>query len=65
MCDLCKNIPKTDEEFGNMRMDGKENIIFSEKSKFHLFADTGDSFCPGIVNDINYCPMCGRKLVEE
>lgn len=64
MCEFCENIPKNDEEFGRMRMDGKQDIIFSEKGKFHLFTDTGDSFCSGIVNDINYCPKCGRKLSE-
>nr|DAH95708.1 MAG TPA: Rad50 zinc hook motif [Bacteriophage sp.] len=29
-----------------------------------MLIDTGDSGCLGYIA-INYCPICGRKLVEE
>ncbi len=66
MCEFCENIPKTDEEFGKMRMNGAEDIIFYDNERgFCLYGDTGDSGCPYCLNNIKFCPMCGRKLSEE
>ena len=66
MCEFCENIAKDDEEFGKIRMNAPEkDFIFVDENAFHVFVETGDSFCPGILNNINFCPICGRKLRSE
>ena len=66
MCEFCENIAKDDEEFGKIRMETqKEGFIFVDKNALHVFVDTGDSFCPGILNNIRFCPICGRDLRSE
>lgn len=52
-----------DDEYMKKRYDGVDFICRDAKDGFGLFVDTGDSGCPGYVK-INYCPMCGRKLVD-
>ena len=42
----------------------QEDFIANENGTIFLYINTGDSGCPGTI-DVNYCPMCGRKLVEE
>lgn len=58
MCELCKNIYKPDYE----NPDYKDYIYKSEDGIFIHFT-TGDSFMD-FGYKINYCPICGRKLVE-
>lgn len=59
MCDFCKNIYKSDYE----NPDYKDYIYKSEDGTFIHFT-TGDSFMD-FGYKINYCPICGRKVVEE
>lgn len=40
------------------------DFICKDENGFGALIDTGDSGCLGYMK-INYCPMCGRKLVEE
>ena len=55
MCKFCENIAKDDEEFGKIRTnDTEKDFIFFDENVFHVFVDTGDSFCPGILNNINF-----------
>lgn len=63
MCEFCKNIANTDEEF-QARLNG-EDFIFRSGREYGILIDTGDSGCPGSLNNVRFCPMCGRKLVEE
>lgn len=63
MCDFCRKIVDVKTEFLNALM-AQEDFIASENGTIFLYINTGDSGCPGTM-DINYCPMCGRKLVEE
>lgn len=66
MCEFCENIAKNDEEFWKIRTnDTEKDFIFVDKNAFHVFVDTGDSFCPGILNNVNYCPICRRDLRSE
>lgn len=64
MCEFCKEIALTDEEFEEM-VKIRNDFIFTEDNKFKIYTDTGDSFCPGVLRDINYCPICGRDLRVE
>lgn len=66
MCDFCENIPKTDEELGKMIMNGAENIIFHDKERgFCLYGDTGDSGCPYCLDNIKFCPYCGKIVAGK
>ena len=30
-----------------------------------IVAETGDPFCKGSIDDVTYCPYCGRKLGDK
>lgn len=63
MCCFCENIVMNDAQFLRKRIDGGDFICRDAKDGFGLFVDTGDSGCSGYIK-INYCPKCGRKLVD-
>lgn len=63
MCEFCENIAKTSSEYALKRFQGGD-FITKDGDGYGLLIDTGDSGCLGYIK-INYCPMCGRKLVEE
>lgn len=63
MCKFCRKIVDAKTEFLNALMT-QEDFIANENETIFLYINTGDSGCSGTM-DINYCPMCGRKLVEE
>lgn len=56
MCKLCENILNKKDKFPN------DNCIFADNDSFYFFIDIGDSFST-VSEKINYCPICGRKLV--
>lgn len=40
--------------------------IVEFENAFHLFVGCSDHFMSGIeIEDIKFCPICGRKLVKE
>ena len=61
MCEFCKNIAENDNQFVNKRIQGGD-FIFRDDNGYGILADTGDSFCLGVIGNILYCPMCGRDL---
>lgn len=63
MCDFCYNVVKIEKGFLDSVCKG-DDFIFKDEGEIYLYINTGDSGCPGTMK-INYCPMCGRKLVEE
>ncbi len=63
MCELCKNVVRLKEAYSDALCKG-EDFVFYDGGKIYLYIDTGDSGCPGIA-EVNYCPICGRKLVED
>lgn len=36
-----------------------------DKDAIDIIAETGDPFCMGWVQDVKYCPYCGRHLDGE
>ena len=62
MCEFCKDIATTDDEYMEKRYAGGD-FIFKDENGVGVLIDTGDSGCLGYIK-INYCPICGRKLVE-
>ena len=61
MCEFCKDIAFTDADFVQARIKGGD-FIYTYKNGYGIFIDTGDSGCSGCLNNIKFCPMCGRKL---
>ena len=55
MCDFCRNKKKIIDGKGNLVLFGAEN---------NMIFDNSDGKEVGAVK-INFCPICGRKLVEE
>lgn len=69
MCEFCKNIDEMrvieDGYFKGKYLPSKnENQIVKDGDKFHIWPDGGgDCFqCGACVEDIAFCPKCGRKL---
>lgn len=60
MCEFCKKIIYTDEEYFNARVKGGD-FIYKDHNGYGILIDTGDSGCLGSL-DVDYCPKCGRKL---
>lgn len=76
MCDLCSNISplieiKKGPFKGGWYPEENETQIVSYEYDGHTHYATwdnagGDTFLAGIgIDDINYCPVCGRKLTES
>lgn len=64
MCKFCEEIAMNDEECGKFIINGKEDFIFKDDcgEGFKILTDTGDSFVHGVIDNVRYCPRCGRKL---
>ena len=63
MCEFCKDIAFTDADFVQARFKGGD-FIFKDNDEYGILIDTGDSGCLGTLNDIKFCPFCGRELSE-
>lgn len=54
------------KEFTNRTYDKYDgDYIYHYDGKLYILAETGDGFQEGTVNDIKFCPYCGRKLEIE
>lgn len=72
MCEFCKNIgiglpdwnflPGEDSDIvpGGIEIEIRKIIDYNAL----VFTNSADEYGAGALN-INYCPICGRKLVEE
>lgn len=55
-CDFCNDFEsKPDSNHLYKHPDGR----------FIIMADTGDSFQWGTIEDVKYCPYCGRRLEDD
>ena len=59
MCEFCKNIAFTDDDFSQARFKGGD-FIYNDKKGYGILIDTGDSGLLGSLQGIKFCPMCGR-----
>lgn len=72
MCDLCKDIGigipdwdfLTPDKNGKVPSDIKIEIRKITDINALVFTNSAGEYGAGALN-INYCPICGRKLVEE
>lgn len=72
MCEFCKNIgiglpdwnflPEDDEEIVPSGIEIEIRKIIDKTAL--VFTNSADEYGVGSIN-IQFCPMCGRKLVEE
>lgn len=60
MCGFCEKIIDVNSGYLDALQNGND-FIFKDNDGHLLRINTGDSGCPGVM-EINYCPMCGRKL---
>ena len=63
MCEFCKNIAFTDDDFVKERYKGG-HFVYKDNKGYGILIDTGDSGCLGSLQGIKFCPMCGRELIE-
>lgn len=69
MCEFCEDIRPIDNrkdfrDEDDLIMGGIQ--IVSDGGEYHLFDDCEDSYYSGIsLENIHYCPFCGRKLKED
>lgn len=56
MCEFCRNKKKI--------IDGKGNSVLFGAGNNMMFDNSDGKKIAGVVK-INYCPICGRNLVEE
>lgn len=64
MCEYCENIAYTDEEFVRARIDGHD-FIYKVDNEYGIYISTAEYCHPGILGNIGFCPMCGRKLNDK
>lgn len=66
MCDFCKNIWNSQEEYKNSfeyPWDETNAIVMKNRSPY-LYISIEDSYYSDTYIKIDYCPKCGRKLKE-
>ena len=51
-------------EWEKVRKREDDNFIYEIDGKYTIVAETGDSFLSGAVENIKYCPYCGRELCQ-
>ena len=60
MCDFCSHIVE-DSEVG-----WDDSTLITYDRKFNMFSieiGTGDPYDGAILQDVNFCPYCGEKLI--
>lgn len=72
MCKFCETIYPVEDtsdiafQRGKYKDFKEDNYIYADKDgTFNIEAQTGDPYESGIVENIKYCPYCGRKLESE
>lgn len=59
MCEFCSNIYNYETD----KLPNNDFIGYEPCSNtFHISAYTGDSGCWGCIDNVKYCPMCGKRL---
>ena len=63
MCNFCDNIK--DVEYIKKRpfWERTTEIVQIGEHAFGLWIECEDSYYSGVVMEINYCPICGRRLI--
>lgn len=59
MCDFCKTIHEQRVYYSG------ESYLYKDENKISIIADTYDPLEYGILENVKFCPYCGRKLIKE
>ena len=65
ICELCKKIWNTKKEYIKQfqnKWDEHIAIVKDDDDKIGLYVPCEDWYYSDVVMNINYCPICGRKL---
>ena len=67
MCEFCNKIWSSQEEYSNSVGYPWDEIIsiVVKDGELWLYVPIEDSYYSDTYLQINYCPKCGRKLMEE
>lgn len=65
MCNFCNNIKKIEQYEEMYSWDRKDAIVQKKNKAFGLWIECEDSYYSGVTMEINYCPICGRKLNDN
>lgn len=63
MCEFCENIIYTDTDIMIARHKGND-FIYRVNNEYGIYISTAEYCHPGVLGNIRFCPMCGRKLSE-
>lgn len=64
-CELCKKIWNTKKEYTKQfqnKWDENIAIVKDNDDEIGLYVPCEDWYYSDVVMNINYCPICGRKL---
>lgn len=63
-CELCKKIWNTKKEYTKQFQKWDEHIaiVKDDDDEIGLYVPCEDWYYSDVVMNINYCPICGRKL---
>ena len=65
MCNFCNNIKKIEQYEETDSWDRHNTIVQKKNNSFGLWIECEDYYYSGVAMEINYCPVCGRKLNAE
>lgn len=61
MCGFCEEIYSLDEPLPDKNCISYDKIM----KQFDIWAATADPYDSGVIEDVRYCPYCGRELKGE
>ncbi len=65
MCTFCDLLYSSKQADNKLYMEGAADLVYyDEQGELNIQVDTGDPYESGILNDIAFCPYCGRNLKE-
>ena len=67
MCEFCKNEKPIISKVSRTKSEIQKSMAYIRKNKLVLFCGKGEYMLDMVFDEteIEYCPMCGRKLSED
>lgn len=65
-CKFCSkeyNLEEAEEWKDDWKLETPYIICVKDEKGYGLWSKCEDSFYTGLVMNVNYCPICGRKLI--
>ena len=66
MCDFCEKIYSNKDAYDYVKntVYPPYVVIGENNGKYTLWNSCDDPYYSGVIMDINFCPVCGRQLVD-